>query len=206
MLFLKSYSQNLEDLIIDNFLEKKKYGFYIDVGAHYNKRLNNTYFFHKYRKWKGINIEPNSQIFSKINGSRKKDIYLNIGISDQNSKINFYQFNPDTVSTFSEKDANEYKKKFELKSINKINVKKLKDLFLEYNINNIDLLNIDTEGLEMQVIKGNDWKKFRPKIVCIEHNNPNQFGLKTEIVSFFKNKNYKQLFQNEINIIFYNND
>ena len=33
----------------------------------------------------------------------------------------------------------------------------------------IDFISIDCEGVDMDVLKSNDWDKIRPKLVCIEH-------------------------------------
>ena len=44
---LKSYSQEGEDMILRRIFERKKTGFYIDIGAHHPKRFSNTYYFYK---------------------------------------------------------------------------------------------------------------------------------------------------------------
>ena len=32
----------------------------------------------------------------------------------------------------------------------------------------IDLLNIDVEGLDLEVLQSNDWSKFKPKVIIVE--------------------------------------
>jgi hypothetical protein len=32
----------------------------------------------------------------------------------------------------------------------------------------IDFLSVDTEGFDMEVLKSNDWNKFRPKAIVLE--------------------------------------
>ena len=50
----------------------------------------------------------------------------------------------------------------------------------------IDFISIDVEGLDLQVLKSNDWNRFRPKIVLIEI-----FG--SSINDIINSKEYKYL-------------
>src|SRR5512138_2270277 len=102
-----SYSQKGEDLVIDKVLGKKKNGFYIDVGANDPVLISNTYRFYK-KGWTGINIEPNPLLFKKLAAARNRDINLNIGIAEDKGEMTFFSFFPNTQSTFSEQQAEEY--------------------------------------------------------------------------------------------------
>jgi len=46
----------------------------------------------------------------------------------------------------------------------------LRHILEKYKVNKIDFMKIDVEGYEAEVIKGNDWRKFRPQVICIEAN------------------------------------
>ena len=164
-----SYSQTGEDLIADFFLSKIKQGFYVDIGTNDPIFLNNTYFFYK-KNWKGICIEPNSFRCSLIKSTRPKDKVLNIGVGAKVGEMDFYLFNPDTISTFSLKEAEEFQKLgHELLSKSSVSVAPLKEvLSRELNGHEIDLISIDTEGLDLEVLKSNDWKLYRPKIIIVE--------------------------------------
>src|SRR3989339_633328 len=89
-----SYSQTGEDIIIDFFLKEKKSGFYIDVGAYHPVNLSNTYKFYK-RGWNGVNIEPNHNKLSLFKNQRTRDINLNIGIGQNETKSKFFIFDAD---------------------------------------------------------------------------------------------------------------
>src|SRR5438552_17947489 len=71
-----SYSQGGEDLVMDNFFNGKRKGFYVDVGANDPTRFNNTKRFYK-KGWRGINIEPDPKLFEKIKSDRSRDTNLN---------------------------------------------------------------------------------------------------------------------------------
>lgn len=202
-----SFSQNGEDLIIDQFLNYKKNGFYMDIGAYDPYRFSNTYRFYK-KGWQGINIEPNTKKIKKFVSARPRDINLNIGIGTKSETLNFYNFFPDTISTFSQKDAQNYQDLgFKLISRLRVRVERLEKIFMKYCPNvNVDFLSIDTEGFEMKVLKSNNWKKFRPKIICIESFTFNSSRLKSserrEIGKFLSRVGYKKVFSNDTNIIY----
>lgn len=206
-----SYSQKGEDLIIDNLLKNKNHGFYVDIGAYDPHRFSNTKRFYK-KGWTGINIEPQTNNYRKFIKDRKKDINLNIGIGDIDSKIDFFKFIPDTLSTFSEKEAAEYQKQgFKLNERVKINMYKLGDVLLKYcpKDKKIDFLSIDTEGFDLEVLKSNNWNQFRPKLICIEStkhtlNEKKQKSTANRLELFLINIDYKKVFDNGLNSIYIN--
>jgi FkbM family methyltransferase len=166
---LKSFSQHGEDLIIDRSLGHKKKGFYVDIGAFDPVRFSNTMRFYRWG-WSGINIEPDTEHWKKIAGVRVRDINLNIGIADKKEALTYYVMEPHTLSTFSKKQSLEYEKHgFRLVGQKSVAVWPLADVLREYAKNkSIDFLSIDVEGFELDVLRSNDWKRFRPKVLCVE--------------------------------------
>ena len=67
----------------------------------------------------------------------------------------------------------------------------------------IDFMSIDVEGLDLDVLKGNNWEKYRPEVILIELLN---FELeeaeKDETVIFLKTAGYK-LFAKTFNTVFF---
>jgi hypothetical protein len=58
----------------------------------------------------------------------------------------------------------------------------------------IDFLNIDVEGKDFEVLRGNDWNKYRPKVVLVEI-------LTSSIEEIYKNPIY--IFMKENGYIFF---
>lgn len=166
---LGSYSQSKEDLILDKYLGFKRKGFYVDVGAYDPTWLSNTKRFYL-RGWKGINIEPNTGNWKKFLERRARDINLNVGVGPKPGRLTYYAMEPPTLSTFSKANALEYQKSgLRLVSSAKISVLPLSSIFLKYCPHtHIDFMSLDVEGLEMDVLKSNDWKKYRPAYICVE--------------------------------------
>ena len=204
-MLLGTYSQKQEDLVIDRLIgNKKKNGFYVDIGANDPIRFNNTYRFYK-KGWRGINVEPNINIIKKLNKIRPRDTNINYGLSGSRGKLFFYSFYTDTLSTFSKKEAEEYVKKgFDLESIKKIDTVTMKELFIKYKINKIDILSIDTEGYDLIILKSNDWEKFRPKVLCVESaifgDDSSNNGI--EIRKYVTGNGYRLVYENGLNAIY----
>ena len=164
------YSQNGEDLILNRFLNNKKEGFFVDVGAHHPIRFSNTYLF--YRKgWSGINIDAMPGSMNLFNKLRPKDINIEKGVSLENNKIMFYQFNESALNTFSKKEAfSKNKDGYKIIKSNLVEVDTLENILDIYMPKNktIDFLNIDAEGKDEEVLLSNNWIKYKPNYILIE--------------------------------------
>lgn len=201
-----SYSQQGEDLFMAKLL-KKKNGFYVDIGANDPDRFSNTKLFYK-KGWSGINIEPDADLFKKLSHHRERDINLNIGIGEERSNLVFYQLVPHTLSTFSKEDADtSVRQGFRLLGTVSVPVERLEDvLSREADGREIDFMSIDTEGFDMQVLRSNNWERFRPRLICIESvvhtldgkNNQKQ----DEHEQYLTALGYEKIFDNGLNSIY----
>ncbi|MCL5798050.1 MAG: FkbM family methyltransferase [Patescibacteria group bacterium] len=129
----RSYSQYFEDLELDKAFKNKTLGFYVDVGANDPRILSNTYHFYL-KGWRGINIEPDTDLFTKLEKYRKEDINLNIGIARRRGKRKFFNISAPTLSTFSEitaiRSESEGYKINEIKYIDVIPLSQILDKYL----------------------------------------------------------------------------
>ncbi len=199
-----SYSQYGEDLIIDKLLNLKDKGFYIDVGAFDPESLNNTKLFFD-RGWKGINIDPNPDTIRKFNEKRPSDTNLNFGIANKEGTLKAVLFENCKSYTLSEKLIKQHEQE-QTKVINSINipVKTLKSIFTEYVKDvKVDFISIDTEGLDLQVLEGNDWEKYRPKVICVETYNEQgeNIDYRQRIHNFMEKIKYKLAYDTGLNSI-----
>lgn len=86
-------------------------------------------------------------------------------------------FNEPALNCFSEELKSEREKFAHYHLIKEVKLETftLKEVLDKYltKIQNIDFLNIDAEGLDYQILKSNDWNKYRPKILLVEDSNFN---------------------------------
>ena len=75
----------------------------------------------------------------------------------------------------------------------------------KYKKRQIDLLDIDVEGAELNVLKGLSFKLYKPKLICIEiwQDQIEEFNIKkNEIYKFLFKKKYKLITNLADNFIF----
>ena len=164
-----TYSGEGEDLIIEKCMKLVKKGLYVDVGCYHPKVGSNTFRIFK-KGWSGINIDPNPETIRLFKKYRPNDINLNIGISESGETLTYYEFSESAVSTFSEEF---YKMRLEQGSkyvgSKDIPTKTLADVFDQHlNGRHIDVLDVDTEGIDVQVLKSNNWDKYKPSMILVE--------------------------------------
>ena len=165
------FSQEGEDIILENIFARKKIGFYVDIGAHHPTRFSITQKL-SLSGWRGINIDANPDCFDAFQEMRKRDINLICGISDVESELTYYKFHEPALNTFSKEKYESLIKEthYKLKETLKISTQRLESVLSKYVPENteIDLMSIDVEGFEMNVLKSNDWNRFSPNVILLE--------------------------------------
>ena len=163
-----SYAQNFEDVLLSRVLGSRKSGFYVDVGAYDPSNGSVTRHFYE-AGWHGINIEP-GPIFESLEAERPRDVNLKVAISDHAGKQIFFEHPEDPgTSTLSEELHPNLESRISSRLAHTVEVLTLADVLEEHaGEATIDFLKIDVEGHERQVLLGNDWQRFRPRVVLIE--------------------------------------
>lgn len=176
---LKYYGQDGEDREIERYFPDGYIGGCIDVGSTDGVHINNTKYFEE-RGWYCMCFEPNPSYFYQCENNRKNALMY--AISDFNGDdVDFNVVNLDgtgieeaiTSLRISDILINDHIKR----GFNpKIKVIKSKVRTLDFCIENyykydkIDFVSIDTEGTELDVLKGFDINKYQPKLFIIENN------------------------------------
>lgn len=170
------FSQSGEDLtiatVVNRFL-KINTGFFVDVGSFHPHHGSNTFALYK-KGWRGINIDPRPGSKKLFDTERPRDINLEVGISNTEGVLKYYYLNESSASNSFSKETLQKNGVFD--KVSKIidcpvmPLSKVLENYLPKN-SEIDYLNIDTEGLEMEVLTSFDISKWQPKIISLEQNN-----------------------------------
>lgn len=97
---------------------------------------------------------------------------MHCGVGAREEIREFHKFSDPAVSTFSTENAVRLKNKKWLTevSVEKVQIRPLADILNEFLPigTKIDFLNIDVEDLDIEVLRSNDWQKFRPVVIAVE--------------------------------------
>ena len=152
----KSFSQFGEDLFIADFFANQKVGKYVDLGAFHPMRLSNTYLLYK-KGWSGTNVDLNPIAIDLFNLARKNDDNICCLMAGKDNLLKNVYFEDWSAANSLTSNENLSEKK------------QMKTKTFESLINkNFDFLNIDLEGHDYEILQTIDFKKFNPKLVCIE--------------------------------------
>ncbi len=206
---------SLSEFLNEYSLSKKDLLFVIQIGA--NDGINNDPI-HKFIKrdnWKGVLLEPQSYVYkqflTKIYKKNKGIHILNAGISSKDGSQTLYKigfcdmrwatglasFQKDNVEkAFSTGLVQKKCKKHNIEipppaeqiTTEEIMTISPESLITKYDISNIDLLQIDTEGFDYEVIKIFNIEKFKPKVVIFENSHLSEKDMKSCCADFENNK------------------
>lgn len=211
--YYKSYSQGGVDLLVNKFFKNQKNGIYLDIGAYHPIKWSNTYLLYK-KGWSGINIDLDESSIEMFKYFRTNDYNKQIAVSNYKGNINLYRYHQrSAVQTVSSDTA----RKMNNDNLKKIEVKcdTLNNIIQDSCFKNmkIDFLSIDIEGHELIALKDFDFKKYDPKLIVIEYNDPELVSfefqyqkienvMKSEIYKFMYEKNYKFVNWHHTDLIF----
>ena len=181
------YSHDGEEIYLKNRFIGIEKGIYVDVGANHPFRFSNTYWAYS-KGWRGINIEPNIRNFELLKQHRKEDINLNCGISDEETQLEYYIFQESALNTFC---AEEIENKDDIVETCMVPVKRLDSIFREHAIKNIEYMDIDVEGMEMQVLNSINWDEVCISCILVEQRGMTLVDVTaSEVCTFLKDKGY----------------
>jgi len=207
-----SYSQSGEDLIVRFIFDaiNIKNPSYVDIGAHHPYHFSNTALFYNSGS-RGINIEPQPELFTDFTKIRKEDINLNLGISDTSGELDFYVMSIPTLNTFSSSEVERYVQEgYSVKYIKKIRVDTINAVIERYCQGIFpDFLSLDAEGLDLKILKSIDYQRSSPTVICVETISFSKTGKGVkdiDIINFLEKQGYMIYGDTYINTIFVKKD
>jgi FkbM family methyltransferase len=153
------------DKKLDELFQHKKGGVFIELGAHDGLSQSNTAMLEFTRGWKGLLIEPSPSAYELCKINRPESISLNYACvsNEYTDTIARGDFNGKTMSSVDGLRLQENKTIIEVPAIT---LEAILDKYTTYK--NINFLSLDTEGYELNILKGLNLDKYRPQYMLIE--------------------------------------
>jgi|ERR1700722_5969884 len=156
-----SFAQNGEDLLAWNYFERKIDGFFVEVGANHPTRLSQTWFLEQ-RGWRGILVEPLPACCEELRAVRKNSRVIQAAAGAQAGEAVLNVAKADVWSHLGDTK--------DLQVVDRIPVpvRTLAEILTECQAPQVDLLSVDTEGMELDVLQGLNLEKNRPSLLLVE--------------------------------------
>jgi FkbM family methyltransferase len=143
---------------------------YLDVGTWHPCTGNNTYLFYRAGA-RGVCVEPNPDLAPLIREKRPGDEVLNVGVSaEESGPCKYYLFEDCQFNTFDGEEAAARARSCRQPILKEIPVPvvTLESIITDYFPDGLELLSLDTEGLDLPLLKSLDYNKHRPLAICVE--------------------------------------
>jgi len=150
------------DLLLDAMF-KKEGGFFIELGANDGLTQSNTAFLEFNRGWKGVLIEPSANAYAECCKNRPASTCFNLACVSESFKGGEIQgdFNGGMMSSVNGQRTG-------TEQLVSVKVSTLEKILDSVGATTIDLLSLDTEGYELEILKGLNLNKHRPRYMLIE--------------------------------------
>lgn len=166
----RTFSQQGEDLTFERIwsraLNKKlnHTGVYVDLGAFHPIEHSVTYNLYL-RNWRGLALDASEETKKLYEKYRPRDIFINsvVGKEDKD-EVSFFFHKSGDLSLINSKYP-ENKNDFVEKKLKQVNVNTVLE---KHKISEIDFLNIDIEGAEIEILETLDFDKHKPKVIAVE--------------------------------------
>jgi FkbM family methyltransferase len=167
-----SYAQNYEDVVLSRLYADTRPGRYVDIGAGDPVRDSVTKHFYDLG-WRGINVEPQPELFAALSFSRPDDVNLRLALGESSGRttLNIVRgaewgwstTDPALAASYLEADVPIETVDVEVSTLAAI---------LDSCPGEVDFLKIDVEGAETSVLTGADLRRHRPRVILVEAVHP----------------------------------
>jgi FkbM family methyltransferase len=158
-------------------------GFFVELGANDGLLSSNTFYFEKYRKWRGVLIEPAPNLYLECrkNRSEENTIVCAACVSSdyKDDLVKIVYSNSMSVTLNVETDlgdnlahaelGRQFLRPWETVFTFGASARTLSSILAEAGAPDVvDFLSLDVEGVELEVLKGVDHKAFRFRYMLVE--------------------------------------
>lgn len=182
----KHYSLLDEELIIRDFFQDRKDGFFLDVGCAWPIKASNTYYLEERLGWTGFGVDALEDYAPAWREKRPRSKFFAFLVTDRSGADGRFFKSPQTglsSTTHRRATGKHYGENMVPEEI-RVPMITLDDLLDHEGITKIDLLSMDIEGHELNALAGFDIERFQPDLVVVE-------GKKRLVAKYFSDHGYE---------------
>ncbi len=144
---------------------------YLDIGASDPVKLNNTYHFYRTGA-SGVCVEPDPELASQLRAQRPRDTVVAAGIAAEAAgAADFFVMHPPTLNTFCREDAQRLAASglHDIRQVIRVPLMTINEV-LQTHFPDAppDFLSVDVEGLNYDIMRTMDLRRWRPPVICVE--------------------------------------
>lgn len=187
----KLYSQNNEELVIRDYFQDRKDGFFLDVGCADPKKNSTTYFLEKHLGWSGIGIDALAEYAPKYEEQRPNTRFFSYIVTDHTGgPEKFYRIRGATGLS-STIERTEFMGRELRSDVLEIPTTTLNDLLDEAGVSKIDFMSMDIELGAPKALAGFDIERFNPELVCVEAGGDPEY--RQGLMDYFEEHGYERI-------------
>lgn len=165
-----SRGQGFQDVAALMFASRRDAGFFVEVGTGDGELHSNTWMLERTLGWTGLLFEPDRRFHESLRSTRTARLETRPAFSESGLRLRFLEASESgtlsTLEAFSEGDGRSRSgRTHEVRTVT------LNEALEEARApSTVDFLSIDTEGSEMKVLAGMDFRRWDVRFITVEHN------------------------------------
>jgi FkbM family methyltransferase len=166
------YSLIAEEVIIRDFFQDRRDGFFLDVGCAWPTRASNTYYLEKHLGWTGIGIDALTEYAKGWKRMRPQSKFFNYLVTNRSGADGTFYKSPGLGLSSTNREmasGSRFGQGMETTEI-EVPMITLDELLDREGVEKVDLVSMDIEGHELEALSGFDLERFQPELLVIEGN------------------------------------
>jgi FkbM family methyltransferase len=167
-----------EQFVLEHFNHARGL-FFVDVGANDGVTISTTIHLERDYGWTGICIEPNPDAYAKLVQNRRADC-RHCGLFSRDEVLTFLKIRgySEMLSGFEEAYDPRHRARLDREvrersqQLDRITVpaRRLDGLLDEVGVRTVHYLGMDTEGAELEILRGVDLRRYDIRLISVEDN------------------------------------